>query len=1782
MNQQVQSGTAKATSPAGTGPAGAHLEGQIGAQYLLSLLGAGAPRGLPGVATVSRVAFQGAVWGFPMDDLIVSGHLHGGQPATLELQAKRTLRLTAGDKTFADIVKRAVEASRKPEFQSQHYIVAAAVGRTSTQIEQHVQWVLKWAREKQDHATFFEHLQRPGFASEPDRKFVAAFRGHMEACGGSSDEAAAWQLLRRFLVLVFNFEGPDSYAKDVVHDRCVAALAPQDKKRAAELWDTLVDHALSLGSAGGYATPESLKAHLAERSYRLAGERRWRNARKCLADDTKAALRDIQRDVAGLCLPRQHLVDAAQAALASAGYLEIRGSGGVGKSAVLATLAEFRAAECHVMLLAPGRVPGGGWGAMRERLLLDDASAPEFLADLAGDGGGLLCIDGIDRFSSEAEQQTVKELMHAAAETPGFKVVATARDDFADRDAREWIPRDALATLKVATMEPVAELRDDEAELLARHDAALAALLSSRHPARALVRNLHRLDRLVTWTRDGATDGAGSSGAAPVSEAQMAWQWWRTGDGPQDSIRRLRTRLLHELAVHALDPQSGPMDCRERSHEAIEQLVKSRSLHEPGWERIDFAHDVLRDWAVGCLLVSDEGQILKLPLRGPAPASLARGVEIAARLLAEGVHLVAHAATEARQDGLSRLLAGVSQPGTHGSWRRSALLALARSERAEETLTACSAMLVADDGRLLQELVGYVIAVDSRHGPEALAGQTVPSLRHALHSVALPAGASWLGLISWTLNHPELIPDQVVPSLVELYRMGMLYVMARADDADATAGRMMAQLHEWLVSVERLGQPTRDGLDAAPKLVPRRRPLNMAPHDQRMLRAACLTWPACDRARTRAYLRRVARSAQRDEICREMLDSVDGLPQAMPKEAVDFFLATLCDPRTAATPEGPFAFWDTVFYPASPSRRPFLELLRAKPDQGLRLVRAVVSHALLRVRKGDLKHPSTGDVPLVVRERVFENAGSYSWARGHAGAVVGSALMALEAWGHERLEAAEPVDTVLVDVLGPKGSCAAFVLVAVDLVLSNLPRSLEMAAYFASSAQLLALDHQRLEADLAQQQDTIDSALGMSVLRPEIAGLGSRASLLQRPSRTSCLDGVILTIGCSGPDGLRAEMRQRLQEELSRLGGAPADLVDIGARALADPRIAAAVGLSRLEPDRHEVRAPSDDAGRYGWRYRPSEIEQRIFAAQVVAKHAFSGDLHLRLREAVQRRPADIGLMTAALAWIDRDADRRTAQGASADASIGEDLSDEDRSRTIVAALLLRDAPDELRNQREDWAIRQLRVAMERQPSRSGAVKALPYNEAAIAAVGFMAGLRRNAKLQLGDLRIVRSVLELAARVDASMAAVITDELNAGCRIEARLGRAVCRLGLASATFESPDADEFEQVIEDDPLDQRVRRAANRRRCEERDQARATAGVAAELRWLNGEAPEPEWPELPRPWPVVRLGLNPQRFPKCEVSVGPSNVVASTEDLNRSLDIQVAATWFAVAGELCLLEGHDWVRQLLHRYWLWTCAANGVDADLEDRTPMQVPLGWNPAYFAVAAKAGACGATARSEVWRATLLPDYGFFIAARAMLQTVDELWLQRGLATVEQGRTLRAGIVGRMEASREWQNLAQTAMSGHSWPFAELVAAVFLCEHQPGQGATCKLPPHTLSPARALLPDLVDVADKGARSVVVAAAFLGLMEMVADQVDLPLVARVHAAWCRAHGADRAFWTGQRIAPRLCEWIRARVVSPNAPAPGSDPLVVGMLDALVRVGSDGAQALERLFGIQPEREQRL
>ena len=182
-------------------------------------------------------------------------------------------------------------------------------------------------------------------------------------------------------------------------------------------------------------------------------------ARNWIAEIAENTLATISSHVHGVTIDRGNRVAVALSALEKGRYLEIRGAGGVGKSGVIKDLAQRIGIESRIVVIAPHRIPGGGWAALAAQLDCE-VTAREFLTDLAGDGGGTLFVDGIDRFDDPGQRATVVDLIRAASQVRGFSVVVTARLDF-DADARAWLPAQALQDLGEAPPLVIDELGDD-------------------------------------------------------------------------------------------------------------------------------------------------------------------------------------------------------------------------------------------------------------------------------------------------------------------------------------------------------------------------------------------------------------------------------------------------------------------------------------------------------------------------------------------------------------------------------------------------------------------------------------------------------------------------------------------------------------------------------------------------------------------------------------------------------------------------------------------------------------------------------------------------------------------------------------------------------------------------------------------------------------------------------------------------------------------------------------------------------------------------------------------------------------------------------------------------------------------------------------------------------------------------------------------------------------------------------------------------------------------------
>jgi hypothetical protein len=478
--------------PAASGPAGPLFEGRVGAFYLLDLLSAGEPRGLPG-ATTRAAMLQQSAHGRLLDDITIDAVNADGSEAFLDIQAKRTIDFTRSDTNFADVVRRFWATSQKPQFATARYEMAVAIARTSTRIERHCQQVLEWARRLDDAGSFAAHIQRIGFATNEMREFVAVFRHHLIELGAPSDDETIWRLLRRFKILVFDFEAPGSDYDHRARERCRAVLAPDQAAQAASLWSALTDEALSYDAVGGAVGRPALAGLLGEKYGLRFGDRPdLKPVHTRLSEAAEQALADIKDSVGGARLSRAEAITQSLEALEDTRVLQIVGASGVGKSGVLKALAQHQRGEGTVLVLAPGRIVGGGWLNMAS-VIGCGVRLDELFNELGCGGGATLFVDNIDQLDDSDAWLTLRDLLRAVSRCPGWSAVFTVRSD--NEEWRANLP-DELRQSPFATFH-IEPLSDTEADVLRAANPALSALLAPNHPARVMARNLFYLSRLV-------------------------------------------------------------------------------------------------------------------------------------------------------------------------------------------------------------------------------------------------------------------------------------------------------------------------------------------------------------------------------------------------------------------------------------------------------------------------------------------------------------------------------------------------------------------------------------------------------------------------------------------------------------------------------------------------------------------------------------------------------------------------------------------------------------------------------------------------------------------------------------------------------------------------------------------------------------------------------------------------------------------------------------------------------------------------------------------------------------------------------------------------------------------------------------------------------------------------------------------------------------------------------------------------------------------------------------
>jgi hypothetical protein len=256
-------------------------------------------------------------------------------------------------------------------------------------------------------------------------------------------------------------------------------------------------------------------------------------------------------------------------------------------------------------------------------------------------------------------------------------------------------------------------------------------------------------------------------------------------------------------------------------------------------------------------------------------------------------------------------------------------------------------------------------------------------------------------------------------------------------------------------------------------------------------------------------------------------------------------------------------------------------------------------------------------------------------------------------------------------------------LVAVDLIISHWPKSLDVAAAFLGCPELLCIDHTRQVHDRVEMPDFF----GLGALRTEPRGSVTAADLKRRPSRRTTLDELIGNFTfLASPDQL-ATLRTLLATAAARLGE-PAASAHLG-----NPEfmVRYALNLSNAANWQEVEVTLKDGSSATARKYLSPAAEQTHL--QVLRDAATERESDFATRSALTLAVDDPARLlpegrSAAVAWARRSATATATAEVESDDD-GERCMQEEAVVT-AAMIVMRDGDDALRAKHEEWARSQL------------------------------------------------------------------------------------------------------------------------------------------------------------------------------------------------------------------------------------------------------------------------------------------------------------------------------------------------------------------------------------------------------------------------------------------------------------------------------------------------------------
>jgi hypothetical protein len=760
---------------------------------------------------------------------------------------------------------------------------------------------------------------------------------------------------------------------------------------------------------------------------------------------------------------------------------------------------------------------------------------------------------------------------------------------------------------------------------------------------------------------------------------------------------------------------------------------------------------------------------------------------------------------------------------------------------------------------------------------------------------------------------------------------------------------------------------------------------------------------------------------------------------------------------------------------------------------------------------------------------------------------------------------------VLTDVLGPPGSCAAYVLIAVDLVLSHWPASRASALPFLESPELLSMDVERAARDLIAGSSKFTAAglFGLGEQPCEPKGEVSSAELRNRTSHGMRLSELIDEFVASSSPEVGRQLVDALSAAATRLGPHSAQHTFVA------PPFMVRHALNRADmSNRKNVEITKQDGTQIlVFRYvSPSDEEDHLSALHAErAAETQNQNIRLGLSE-VLRSSARLepGQLEFAVQWA-REPKRHPGAGAT---PIKDAVNDERMAALTVAMLLMRDAQGDLREKNADWA-RACFDAVLREPDRDGVLQireGLVFNPLATSFAGCLFALQ--FQITRAD---IKCVLMVAARGIHEAAHGLGSAIDAVLEIDPRVVKSLIRCALHGCTsshrrWNSTPEKEAELKAGQNKL--------------------AKQAVDVELQWLAGTGAEPVWPMPPHKEPRTRSGILLSKLPAVdEKIITMEEALSSNRDDEPEIllnlfdnEDEIEAPWFnSQAAALWLRQLSSthakrlpWLAEMIEAYIPWTMVANGSEL-ISGEEANDAPREWNQAFFDLLVRVLPEEDLPKALSWISSLfkMGDQNFFDLTVILTRALDENYFgPAGHPSVAVAVGIREALADHLVTTWGWRRAQGKKDSFSERHLGHAVSGMFFNTRGFGTlPSQCYLKAQHIDRLGDFLPVLNKLVVAGP-SLKVADVLLNLLAVSPRAEHLPLLAAACHRWLEVFAGFPIFWVDFDMGNRWCKVVLSAIGSNDRPLdPSLADDLTHLVAELIALGVAEAARLETALG---------